>query len=92
MSSTLTRAVTLVIAAVVSLFVLGSVSVALTSNTVALLQENNDVKGEIDAYKATNDDLRIECSLLSRADRVSRIATQNLGMVYAQDAHHFQLR
>jgi cell division protein FtsL len=71
---------------------IGSASVALTSNAVAILQCNNTLESYNTTLTAANDDLRIERSLLTRADRVSRIATQNLHMVYAQDAQHFELR
>lgn len=91
-SSTLTRAVTFILVAMVLFFAIGSASVALTSNAVAILQCNNTLESYNKTLTAANDDLRIERSLLTRADRVSRIATQNLNMVYAQDAQHFELR
>ena len=91
-SSTLTRTVTFLLVVMVLFFAIGSASVALTSNAVAILQCNNKLESYNKTLTAANDDLRIERSLLTRADRVSRIATQNLNMVYAQDAQHFELR
>lgn len=90
-SPALTRAVSLAVVVVLSLFALGSISVAFTSGAVAILRDNATVTSQIKEVRAANDDLRIECSLLSRADRVSRIATQNLGMVYAADAGQLNL-
>ena len=90
-SSTLTRTVAVVLAAALALFFVGSMSVATTSATVAILDSSSGMERDIKALRAENEDLRIACSLLSRSDRVTRIATQNLGMVYAQDAQHFEL-
>jgi len=90
-SSTLTRTVSVILAVAVALFLVGSLSVATTSATVAILGASSDVASEIELLKSENEDLRIAVSMLSSSDRVTRIATQNLGMVYAQDAHHFEL-
>ena len=90
-SATLTRTVGLVIAAALTLFIVGTLSVATTSATVAVLESNSKTSSDIKALEMENDDLRIACSILSSSDRVHRIATQNLGMTYAADATHFQL-
>ena len=90
-SATLTRTVGLVIAAALTLFIVGTLSVATTSATVAVLEGNSQTSSDIKALEMENDDLRIACSILSSSDRVHRIATQNLGMTYAADATHFQL-
>jgi cell division protein FtsL len=90
-SAGLQSIVACVVALAISLFVVGGISVALTSGTVAMLRDNAAISSEIKAVRTTNDDLRIECSLLSRADRISRIATQNLGMVYASEAEVLDL-
>ena len=91
-SATLTRTVGVVIVAALTLFSVGTVSVATTSATVAVLEANSRTSSDIKALEMENDDLRIACSILSSSDRVHRIATQNLGMTYAADATHFQLR
>ena len=90
-SATLTRSVGVVIAAALTLFFVGTLSVATTSATVAVLERNSKTSSDIKALVNENDDLRIACSILSSSDRVHRIATQNLGMTYAADATHFQL-
>lgn len=90
-SATLTRTVGVVIAAALTLFSVGTMSVATTSATVAVLESNSKTSSNIKALEMENDDLRIACSILSSSDRVHRIATQNLGMTYAADATHFQL-
>ena len=90
-SATLTRTVGVVIAAALTLFTVGTLSVATTSATVAVLEGNSKTSSDIKALEMENDDLRIACSILSSSDRVHRIATQNLGMTYAADATHFQL-
>lgn len=73
------------------LFVAGSVRIALTSATVSLLQSNMTVSAGIKETTALNDDLRITRSLLTQGDRITRIATQNLDMVYASDARTIEL-
>lgn len=90
-SPSLVRVVSLLAALAIVLFVAGGISVALTSGTVALLQANSTTSSSIKEIEAQNGDLRIERSLLTRADRITRIAEQNLGMVYASDAHVIEL-
>lgn len=64
---------------------LGACRVALTSAAVATLQGNASLKTQITEAKTTNDSLMIERSALSSNSRISRIATQNLGMVLSTD-------
>ncbi len=90
-SPSLVRVVSFLAALAIVLFVAGGISVALTSGTVALLQANSTTSSSIKEIEAQNGDLRIERSLLTRADRITRIAEQNLGMVYASDAHVIEL-
>ena len=85
------RLVSCLVALAITVFLAGTLSVALTSGTVSLLQSNSDISSQIKETTAVNDDLRIECSIMSRAERISRIATQNLGMVYANDATRLSL-
>lgn len=63
------------------LIVLGMARVALTSTTVALLSDNAALTTQISETQSTNEQLRIERSVLSSNSRISRIATQNYGMV-----------
>lgn len=90
-SAPVVHAVGAIVACALTLLLAGGLSVALTSGTVELLQSNAAVSAQIKETQVVNDDLRIECSLLSRAERITRIATQNLGMVYANDATRLSL-
>lgn len=76
----------LVVAAV--LIVVGMVRVALSSATVSLLQSNVDLSTRIEDAQALNNKLRIERSVLSSNSRISRIATQNYGMVLPTESVH----
>ena len=79
------RKALVVIALLVVLSSIGFVRVALTSGTVALLQGNETLRSEIKAIGTNNSDLQIEKSLFSGSERIGRIATQNLGMVHANE-------
>lgn len=74
-----------VVACALVFFALGACRVALTSAAVATLQGNATLKTQISEAKTTNDSLMIERSALSSNSRISRIATQNLGMVLSAD-------
>lgn len=74
-----------VIACALVFFALGACRVALTSAAVAALQGNAILKTQITEAKTTNDNLMVERSALSSNARISRIATQNLGMVLSTD-------
>ena len=74
-----------VVACALVFFALGACRVALTSAAVAALQGNATLKSQISEAKTTNDSLMIERSALSSNARISRIATQNLGMVLSTD-------
>lgn len=60
---------------------LGLVRVVLSSATVSLLEQNTALAEEVETAQALSTDLRIERSVLSSNARISRIATQNYGMV-----------
>lgn len=90
-SPALVRAIRYVAALAIVLFMAGGLSVALTSGTVALLQSNAATSSEIKEITAQNGDLRIERSLLTRGDRITLIAEQKLGMVYASNARVIDL-
>lgn len=74
-----------VVACALVFFALGACRVALTSAAVAALQGNATLKTQITEAKTTNDSLMVERSALSSNARISRIATQNLGMVLSTD-------
>lgn len=76
--------VALVLAAV--LICMGMARVALSAATVSLLQSNADLSAQIEDAQALNSDLRIERSVLSSNSRISRIATQNYGMVLSTES------
>ncbi len=79
------------VALMITLFVAGSASIALTSGSVSMLQSNETVSAQISQAEDANADLRIACSLLSSSDRIGRIATQNLHMVYANEVVHLEM-
>ena len=74
----------LVVAAV--LILLGLVRVVLSSAAVAALNTNETLSDQVTDAKNLNDDLKIERAVLSSNSRISRIATQNYGMVLSNDA------
>lgn len=74
-----------VVACALVFVALGACRVALTSAAVAALQGNATLKTQITEAKTTNDSLMVERSALSSNARISRIATQNLGMVLSTD-------
>ena len=80
--------VRLIALAIAVFVVLGSVRVVLTVNTVNLLQSNLQVQDQIEEAEDLNSALRIERSVLTNTVRITRIATQNYGMVYAESHDH----
>lgn len=80
--------VRLAMLAVAVFVILGAARVALTTATVTLLQSNLQMQTSIEAAEAENSSLRIERSVLSNTSRITRIATQNYGMVYVT-SHDF---
>ena len=60
---------------------LGPVRVTLTAATVGLLEQNSTLKTQIAEAQTLGSDLSIERSVLSSNARISRIATQNYGML-----------
>ncbi|MBQ9004938.1 MAG: cell division protein FtsL [Atopobiaceae bacterium] len=71
--------------AIAAFMVLGAARVALTTATVTHLQSNLQLQASIEEAEAVNSSLRIERSVLSNTSRITRIATQNYGMVYATE-------
>lgn len=74
-----------VIVAVAVLVALNVARVALTVSTVSTLQSCSELKSQIATAQTLNSDLRIERSVLSSNSRITRIATQNYGMVTATE-------
>ena len=66
-SSEFLARVKMVVAAAVMLFILGTFRVALTSATVAQLSSNVEVREQIEDFETTNNNLRVERSLMSSA-------------------------
>lgn len=66
--------------------VLGMVRVGISAATVTLLSSNADLRAQIEESESLNDQLRVQRSVLSSNARISRIATQNYGMVLSSDA------
>ena len=60
---------------------LNLVRVAISAATVSVLQANADLATQISEAETLSSNLRIERSVLSSNARISRIATQNYGMV-----------
>ena len=77
--------VRLAVLAIAAFVALGAGRVALTTATVTCLQSNLEVQASIEEAEAINSSLRIERSVLSNTSRITRIATQNYGMVYATE-------
>ena len=65
--------------------VLGGVRVALTAETVTLLEQVRTARDTVAAATDTRTELQIERSALLSSDRIQRIATESYGMVYASD-------
>ena len=77
------RAAVLVAVAIIAL---GMARVCLVSATVSLLSSNSELTAQIEETTTLNDQLRVQRSVLSSNARITRIATQNYGMVLTGDA------
>ncbi len=73
--------VKLAVAVAVLVVSLGIVRVSLTTATVSMLQGNSALESSIEDAQTENQNLKVERSVLSSGSRISRIATQNYGMV-----------
>ena len=67
------------------LLALGMARVALSSASITLLSSNVQLSSQIESAESLNDQLRVQRSVLSSNARISRIATQNYGMVLSGD-------
>lgn len=74
-----------VVVAVV-LIALGMVRVGISAATVSLLRENVSLGSQIEEAESLNEQLRVQRSALSSNARISRIATQNYGMVLSSSS------
>ena len=83
-SRTLSLARNAVIAAAV-LVALGLCRVGLSVATMELLESTTEIRTQISELEDDNAQLDITYSILASSSRITRIATQNLGMVLAED-------
>ena len=67
----------------VILAVIGLARVGVFAATVSVLSENTTMRSDLKEARSTEDELKIERSVLSSSSRIDRIATQNYGMVRA---------
>ena len=81
-ASTLSRGV-IVAVAVALVFCLSFARVALCASTVGVLQGAQELRGQVAEAQEASDELLVERSVLSSSSRITRIATQNYGMVRA---------
>ena len=83
--SFLARVRVVAIVAVV-LAVLGIARVGVFAATVSVLSDNTAMRSDLKEARSTEDELKIERSVLSSSSRIDRIATQNYGMVRADSS------
>ena len=67
------------------LVALGMARVALSSATVSLLSANSELSSQVEEAQVMNEQLRVQRSVLSSNSRISRIATQNSGMMLPRE-------
>ena len=60
--------------------------VGIAAATVSLLSSNSALSTQIEEVSSLNEQLRVQRSVLSSNARITRIATQNYGMVLTGDA------
>lgn len=72
-----------VLAVAAVLVVLGMARVGISVATVSLLSANSELTTQIEEASSLNAQLKVQRSVLSSNARISRIATQNYGMVLA---------
>lgn len=83
--SSLFRIIKIAIVLTTVFAVLGGVRVALTTQTVTLLEQVREAKTTLANETDTQTELQIERSALLSSDRIQKIATESYGMVYASD-------
>lgn len=70
---------------------LGTARIAIYAQTVTALESSYTLRNEIRSAESLGDELRVECSILCSSGRIERIATENYGMVPAQDTASIRL-
>ena len=85
-SATFVAKVRAVLAVAAVLIVLGMARVGIAAATVSLLSSNSALSSQIEEVSSLNEQLRVQRSVLSSNVRITRIATQNYGMVLTGDA------
>ena len=85
-SATFVAKVRAVLAVAAVLIVLGMARVGIAAATVSLLSSNSALSSQIEEVSSLNEQLRVQRSVLSSNARITRIATQNYGMVLTGDA------
>lgn len=85
-SATFVARVRAVLAVAAVLIVLGMARVGIAAATVSLLSSNSALSSQIEEVSSLNEQLRVQRSVLSSNARITRIATQNYGMVLTGDA------
>ena len=85
-SATFVARVRAVLAVAAVLIVLGMARVGIAAATVSLLSSNSALSTQIEEVSSLNEQLRVQRSVLSSNARITRIATQNYGMVLTGDA------
>ncbi len=84
-SHSLSLLVRSVVAITLVLAVLGGLRVVLTVQTVNTLKHVNEVESNVSEALDARNELMMERSVLSNTDRIQRIATENYGMIYANE-------
>ena len=71
--------------AIALVVVMAGMRIGLSTVTVSSLRANASLEAKIGAAQERCSSLQVERSVLSSADRITRIATENYGMVYTTD-------
>lgn len=71
--------------------IVGSIRVGLCAATVSVLQVTSGLQSKVESLKDINSQLEIECSVAGSSQRITSIATQNYGMVYASEVDTIKL-
>ena len=82
-SASLLARIRIVAVVAVILAVIGIARVGVFAAAVSVLSENATMRSDLKEARSTEDELKIERSVLSSSSRIDRIATQNYGMVRA---------
>lgn len=86
LSPAFVRRAKIAVAVVVAVMALAVVRLGMFAATVSVLSDNASMRTELKSARATQDELRVERSVLSSSSRIERIATKAYGMVPAPSA------